>query len=104
MKQKNGKRKLKVQNTTLLTWQLYNPITAKPSYKCSQPSCSLPYDTPENVHDSNACSARKLPVAKLISCGKFDSDIRNSKASCTLVVEFLMKDAKTLEGVRMNRT
>ena len=63
---KNENRKLKMQNTTLPTLQLDPPIAAKPSDKCSQPWCSLPYGTPENVYDSNACSAKKLPVAKLI--------------------------------------
>lgn len=64
--EKNESRKLRMQNTRHpLSW-LDPPIAAKPFNKCSQPSCSLPYGTPENVYDSNACSTKNLPAEKLI--------------------------------------
>ena len=64
---RNEHRKLRTQNTTLPISWLEPNVAAKPSDKSSQLSFSLPYDTSENVHDSNACSTRKLSVAKPIA-------------------------------------
>ena len=117
--EKNESRKLRMQNTRHpLSW-LDPPIAAKPFNKCSQPLCSLPYGTPENVYDSSACSTKNLPAEKLIvavsDCKSNTEVFILSFAVLNLIListilklvelgKFLVKAAKTLQGFEMNRT
>lgn len=116
-KKKNENRKSKTQNTTLPISWFDPPVTAKPSDKCSQPSWH--HGTPGNVHDSNACSTRKLLVPKPIVAATDRVSatealvlflaVENSIPISTVpkLVEFSklqVKDTKALKEVKMDRT
>ena len=94
-------------------------MISKPSDRCAKP-CDLPYGVAVNVHDSQVCSTKNQPIAKpiIISVADRVSNVEAFILSFTVenslplskvpkLVDFaksLAKDAKALNGVKMDRT